>query len=461
MDSDSQHSPNLIERSLATGFELLKKIPPDLTNALDSFNTTQELINKNCKIATARDKRDLLLGMGWTLQGLGEYKKAFDSYKKIFKCNSDKEILLKTGYCQYLMGRLDAAEKTYWKAINLDKKSFFIHYEALYFYITVASQKAISLLNQYKKNMPDAKGKHRKMDWLVNHQSLIVATKQCFSYFQSIKISKFYQTIELPQKLSQVFNHFSVLSGQVYLVGKTLRQLLLNHPIEHDPKIADCNFVYADKHVLPEFLELGFVKKRTYQNSCIKKINGETLNLWHFSPDNTDIGIFTIDYIFCDKDGGIYDPTKMGIIDAKNKILRTTGVAQDQFAQNAFRVLDAIKHIALGYTPTPEVAQALKEWAGPSAEQVPNIKSMLREMKEDATMKEKYDLLFCEYNMNNKFEVLALEENMVNMIFALEYNAPIIFSDRKINSYTQNLQEEAIKFINLSELNKKLSSIKL
>ena len=272
----------------------------------------------------------------------------------------------------------------------------------------------------------------------------------------------FNEKIFLPRKILQVYHQFSTLSEDVYLVGETLLKLLSNQPIDNNEGLIKLDFVFANNLLLPQFFELGFAKiPFTHDELYIKETEEYDLKLSLISQDTTYLNNFTIDSIFCGKNGVVYDPTKMGIHDAESKILRATGCAATQFAQNTLLVLQAIKYIANGYTPTPEVEKALKEWIEPSSEQLLHFKVALSEMRQDSDRKDKYEALFSEYKMNVKLGQIGLEQNLVNLVFALEYNAPVIFSDQTVQSYASRLAYQTNHLKTVPELQKKLSCLKI
>jgi hypothetical protein len=71
---------------------------------------------------------------------------------------------------------------------------------------------------------------------------------------------------------------------------------------------------------------------------------------------------FTINALYCDAAGQLFDPTGMGYDDFINKQLRTICPSGVSFAKDPIRLVRALKLIHQGYMPTDELEFALYHW---------------------------------------------------------------------------------------------------
>ncbi len=93
----------------------------------------------------------------------------------------------------------------------------------------------------------------------------------------------------------------------------------------------------------------------------------------HFFEQDLEARDFTICTLYCNSRGEIFDPTGLGLDDHENKILRLHKVKQARtyeesvqisikcFIDDPIQIMRSIKYIEKGYTPSPELADALSQ----------------------------------------------------------------------------------------------------
>jgi tetratricopeptide (TPR) repeat protein len=147
------------------------------------------------------------------------------------------------------------------------------------------------------------------------------------------------------------------LSGEYYLVGDAVHALLNNEP-PSPPQNIDL-VVTSD---INELQVKGFFPCSSNAHLYTTKINDFLVNCYVILAPHTLSRDFTITALYCNSEGYVLDPTGMGIDDFNKKTLRTIGHPLLRFQEDPIRILRAIKYIVSGYTPTPDVKDALKNW---------------------------------------------------------------------------------------------------
>ena len=145
--------------------------------------------------------------------------------------------------------------------------------------------------------------------------------------------------------------------GQLYLVGGAIRDTLLKRPDIRDLDFAtDCNYKsvvnYFPKAVLfPRFGTASFKIEEYNITISSFRVESQYEDFRHPSlvmfvrslEEDFHRRDFTINALYADISGKIYDPTKLGITDLKNRIIRSVGDAQERFSEDPLRIVRALR----------------------------------------------------------------------------------------------------------------------
>lgn len=186
-----------------------------------------------------------------------------------------------------------------------------------------------------------------------------------YDEFKGISLVNNQQTVLLPSLVQKIFNRLFRNPGEPYLVGSTIHSLCYGGPLS---EALDIDMVFA----LPEkksFQVDGFnqcphntllyTTKMDNQHIDCYVVPGERIS---FVEQNALTRDFTIGCLYVNYLGVIHDPTGNGLKDLKDKTLRTILPPEKSFQQGPVRLLRAIKWIVAGFTPVPELIDALNNW---------------------------------------------------------------------------------------------------
>jgi len=164
--------------------------------------------------------------------------------------------------------------------------------------------------------------------------------------------------------------------GQLYLVGGAVRDTLLQKPGVRDLDFAtDCNYKavvnYFPKAVLfPRFGTASF--KIEEYNITVSSFRVESLyeDFRHPSmvmfvrslEEDYHRRDFTINSLYADINGHVIDPTKLGLSDLKNKLIRCIGDPNEKFSEDPLRIVRALRlTLELGFNIEPNTLLGIKE----------------------------------------------------------------------------------------------------
>ncbi len=375
---------------------------------------------------------DVSLAIGICQQEMGLYQAALITYQNNKQRAHQRSMIIAMAECQTKLKKYDEALKTYqsvkgWQknktvllAIfgltketnNLEylfKSDPTIYYTLIQYYLSINNiRRAKELFNLFKKYTSQPKLETEKIQLLFSNQELVMLTKSIISDSPYQKYAMNMHSLNLPLMISNIFNQeFLSQSNQAYLVGPTLSKMISNEEIEEGDKNVPLAFVFSQPGAFQQILKLGFSSTHT------KNIIGFDLTIADMTNQKDPYRFyFTIDAVFCSRQGDIYDPTLLGVSDTKRKILRTVLPAEAVFKENAEAVLKAIDALAHGYTPTHEVNVALKTWIGPSFEQEHFFMLELNKMIEGGGKLQKYKAILLYYNINYEATIkYAMEQN--------------------------------------------------
>lgn len=173
-------------------------------------------------------------------------------------------------------------------------------------------------------------------------------------------------SVTLDSLVCEGFCLLNQVSQAHFLVGSQVINLLLSN--WNQPLIPTNDLDFVSANVAVNDLEFfGFVPtQRNDLFACFqlsKKI--ELVRLTHrpnWLMDSLLSRHFTVAALCCDSEGLVIDPTGMGFSDLKNRCLRMIGDPLKRLQQDPIIALLVIKYEMLGFTPNPELVEALFEF---------------------------------------------------------------------------------------------------
>ncbi|HHU52741.1 MAG TPA: HD domain-containing protein [Clostridiaceae bacterium] len=182
----------------------------------------------------------------------------------------------------------------------------------------------------------------------------------------------------IPSQILQAIRLLNEHGFDAYLVGGSVRDLLHNQtPVDYDLTTSaqpeQISQVFADFQVIPIGLKFGTVSVIIEQmpiEITTFRIETEYTDFRHpnqvrFSTSlKADLARrdFTINAIAFHPDIGLIDPFS-GYQDLKNKIIRTVGQPQERFAEDALRILRALRFAAsLGFSVEDQTTKAIHQF---------------------------------------------------------------------------------------------------
>jgi hypothetical protein len=121
--------------------------------------------------------------------------------------------------------------------------------------------------------------------------------------------------------------------------------------------------VYKQSKVQPQsfFTTLNGVKLEYYV-SATELSEEEILDPRNFIAENFSKRDFTVNSLYCDMQGRVFDPSGLGLRDLQARKIRCLGNPDESFASDPIRILRAIRLMMKGFELNPEVREAIMNW---------------------------------------------------------------------------------------------------
>jgi hypothetical protein len=142
---------------------------------------------------------------------------------------------------------------------------------------------------------------------------------------------------------------------------------------------------------------------------------------------------FTINTLFCNHQGDIYDPLGYGVKDVRERRLRFVGHANVRLQEDPLNILRAIKYISLGFKPDAELKDALMNWPGYSGVAEDQFRADVAEFFEEVSHKRLIVIILKEYNLDKK-----IEEYLDYLLASFEVNLSPVLQANKIKEIRGN-----------------------
>ena len=173
--------------------------------------------------------------------------------------------------------------------------------------------------------------------------------------------------VVLPPILHTAFQIGFTANNTLYIVGSTIQHLLEGISLEG---LNDIDFIsnmppselspFRQSKVQPQlyFCSLFLPSSRAIKlEYFVSEHPKESFIASDFSQRD-----FTVNSLYCDAQGNIFDPTNMGLADLQSRTIRSIQNAKDSFNRDPIRILRAIRLMAKGFNPSPEVSSAISTW---------------------------------------------------------------------------------------------------
>ncbi len=165
------------------------------------------------------------------------------------------------------------------------------------------------------------------------------------------------ENILFDNTLLEVFLHIKSLNSNAYLVGGCVRDLILNRPVNDYDIVTDCNLDLLNTELLKNgwnIVEAGkqflvtIVSKHgiEYEISNFRKdgtySDGRRPDFVEIGDINSDAERrdLTINALYmCPYTKEILDPTKKGLSDIQNRLIRMNGRADDRIKEDKLRIM--------------------------------------------------------------------------------------------------------------------------
>lgn len=242
--------------------------------------------------------------------------------------------------------------------LALQKNESFVQETLLSF--SSIRKKILELGQEYLQKLLEAGFEKQVLPALASHQELATLTRPFFPVKEML----------LPTFIQ---NAFSVsFSGQntLYLVGSAIHLILGLTSIDN---LNDIDFISTTPPSEKTIYKQSKVQPQLYFTSLLIKADKQ-LKLEYFVSRQTDSFFisqdylnrdFTVNALYCDRNGKIYDPSNMGLYDLENKKIRSIKDPVISFHHHPIRLLRAIRLMIKGFQLTPEVESAMLSWEPP------------------------------------------------------------------------------------------------
>lgn len=173
--------------------------------------------------------------------------------------------------------------------------------------------------------------------------------------------------IELPMLIQRAFNMCKNADNTLLLVGSTIHHLIDGKSLA---ELNDIDFISNTPPPEANHFKQSKVQPQLFFNNI--HLSAEVaIKIEHFvSPRNSRRFIFedysqrdfTVNALYCDMQGKIYDPSSLGLEDFREKRIRSIENPKESFAKDPIRILRAIRLMNKGFHLMPEVSEALRTW---------------------------------------------------------------------------------------------------
>ena len=169
----------------------------------------------------------------------------------------------------------------------------------------------------------------------------------------------------LPSEIIELLCRILTISKELYIVGSAVHSLINKTPLSSFQDV-DITIITDKAEMLVD--QLGFQKSSYILGLYTSKIGDIRIDCVVASVNGKSDLIdndflsrdFTMNCLYCDMNGRIYDPTNKGIEHFNNKTLETVHEsAQSSFDADPVRIIRAVKYMATGYSPTENVLSGL------------------------------------------------------------------------------------------------------
>ncbi len=175
------------------------------------------------------------------------------------------------------------------------------------------------------------------------------------------------------EKALPILNCLETAGYEAVFVGGAVRDYLLNHPI-HDVDIATSAFPNEVKQLFKKTVDVGIqhgtvmvlYSGNSYEITTFRTENGyedsrhpDSVQFVRSLVEDLKRRDFTINALAIDRKGVIFDYYN-GLQDLDNSIIRAVGVADERFAEDALRLMRAIRFMAqLDFVIEPQTWKAI------------------------------------------------------------------------------------------------------
>jgi ankyrin repeat protein len=190
--------------------------------------------------------------------------------------------------------------------------------------------------------------------------------------------------VMLPDFINAAFHNGFPAHNLIYLVGSAIHHLLNQTPFDtlHDidfigtrTPIIDIHTrqgVYMQSKVLPQLYFRTLFQRRS---AFFRQDTVMSIEYYHQNIPESDNFIaqdhlnrdFTVNCLYCDAHGRIFDPTNMGIFDLERRVIRSIKDPLQSFLKDPIRILRAIRLMIKGFELSPEVKKAIEDWSATEA----------------------------------------------------------------------------------------------
>lgn len=296
------------------------------------------------------------------------------------------------------------------------KNAFYTHYQTFYNWLT-------KLVNV---PVPPADPRLAELitpSWISYYQQ--VHSQEQFLKTRGIKSNRQHHAITLPITLFQGWPD----TKDCYLVGPTLLIMLAQQVVAPGQ--------------LVDFVQLGAEKKSTTPlfNYAIQdhpvSCHPGAKNLM----EESQLMCFTINALYCNKEGVILDPTGFGLQDFKHKILRCLSDLHKDLKLYPHFFLQAIDLIFIDYTPTPKVYEALKTWRLDSKEAAIMLQEQFDMRLRQLENSNRYLAILEHYGIFQKIDRVLNEENKLQKVPSFMSSRVLFFNQdsERSDEYSQTI----------------------
>lgn len=202
--------------------------------------------------------------------------------------------------------------------------------------------------------------------------------------------------VELPALIREAFNVGYTGQNILFLVGSTILYLLEGRSLEtlndvdfvsttqpyfiHSaPSSPRCSPIPATAFAIPTHFGhcLPYKQSKVQPQTFFTTLNRTKLEYYVSATDLSETDIrnprnfiaenfskrdFTVNSLYCDIYGIVFDPSGLGIRDFQERRIRCIGNPDESFASDPIRILRAVRLMMKGFQLNPEVKEAIMKW---------------------------------------------------------------------------------------------------